>query len=560
MSSGIQPRRLFKSVSSSTSSSLWISRKGPFTSLWLALLLGKMNSSHHDTLDHHRLYHGSFFRNQNNQDQRQQQNQQQYYYYYHPQHAGYSPSTAINNNLKTNPDPNITTMGSQQNSPIVVQHLIQDINLERRKRRRSNRIIFFLLIMLGVVSFEYWKLYEKFNQRFNFEDLNKLFRKDPSLLPEELPFWISRILPKKSKPTDEEEGEVKSNVDLNSEELKKWLQIAKNLKQEREYNDCIRILENILWKYPTSFAARELYALVLLDKGLYRSALKQFENAVIYSATPTSEASCYNNMGVCLSRLKQHKEAVICYDQAIQTAPFDAKNRGLYFFNRAISHQHNGDYQLAIQDYSRSIQWEEGPEQNASSLSKKYKQRATCYFLLKQYEKSERDYTQCIHYEEQDKNVNINHKAETYYLRAKDYRKLKNYTSALADLDRAIELKKTDPALFHARAVTYRKLGNYEKALENHNMALHLKSNSAKYKDSMNKTNLLLQQERAALSQQQQQQQRTPPSTSSEDHHMSNSSTDSTSPPSNIVAGSGNTTNLTSNNNNTIVPSGEVNK
>ncbi|KAG2392807.1 hypothetical protein C9374_011532 [Naegleria lovaniensis] len=534
-------------------STLIISRKHP--SSLSSLLMRKIhsinddsnNARQMDTSDHQRLFHLNFSSHQTHQDHHQQQAPQSHSYY-HPQHGStnyqhrYYPdsSSSTANHLKTTSD-----AGSQL-SPIVVQHLIQDIHSERRKRRRSNMIILFLLIVLGVVSFEYWKLYEKFNQRMNFEDLNKLFRKDPSVLPEGIPAWISGILPKKSTTSNEEEGEIKSNVDLNSEELKKWIQIAKSLKQEREYNDCIRVLENILWKYPSSFVARELYGLVLLEKGLYRSALKQFEQSIIYANSPTSEASCYNNMGVCFSRLKQHKEAVIVYDKAIQTAPFDAKNRGLYFFNRAISHQHNGDYQLAINDYSRSIAWEEGSEQNASSLAKKYKQRASCYFLIQQYEKSEKDYSQCILYEEQDKNASVNHRAETYFLRANDYRKLKNYTSALADLDRAIELKKTDAALFHARAVCYRKLGNYEKALENHTMALNLKPNSSKYKDSMNKTSLLLQQERASSPQRQ--------SPTSDDSLIS-ANTVST-----LNVNGGNTTNRITSNNTTIVPSGDVNK
>ena len=232
--------------------------------------------------------------------------------------------------------------------------------------------------------------------------------------------------------------------------------------------------------------------MILLDKGLYRSALKQFEQSVIYANTPNSEASCYNNMGVCLSRLKLHKEAVEAYDKAVQVSPFDSKNRGLYFYNRAISHQHNSNFQLAIQDYSRSIQFE---EQDHTTLAKKLKQRGTCFSMTQQFQKAVEDFSQCIQHEEQDKSINQNIRAEAFYLRANDYRKLKNYTSALSDLDRAIELRKIpDASLFQAKAVTFRKIGEYEKAKENHNLAIQLKPNVSKYKESLNKTLQLSQQ------------------------------------------------------------------
>lgn len=188
-------------------------------------------------------------------------------------------------------------------------------------------------------------------------------------------------------------------------------------------------------------------------------------------------------MGVSLSRLKKHKEAVEILDKAIATAPFDSKNRGLYYFNRAISHQHLGNYKMAVSDYSRSIQMDES--QDPTALSKKLRQRAICFNSLKQYQKAIDDYTQCLQCEEKLNNPSL--KADVLFYRGLDHRKLKNFSEALNDLDKAIQLRK-EAIYFHARAITYRKLGEFDKAIEDHKMANSLKPNNTKLKESYNKT------------------------------------------------------------------------
>ena len=384
--------------------------------------------------------------------------------HHHQQHYQYKYHNGHHQQYYQQPTP---TSSSEEN---VVDHLVSDLRRERRRNKRNKFAILLLFISLGLLSYEYWQLRQAYDQRHGFEDLNKLFRNEPSRLEAYLPPWIQENLKKAS-----------DKVDVESEEVKKWVNIAKNLKNQKEYEDAIRILENILWKYPSNFQARELYGLIFLDRAAFRPALRQFELAATYATSSNSEASCYNNIGVCFSRLKLDKEAVEAYDKALNIAQFDAKNRGLFYFNRAISHNALGNFQLAIHDYTRSIQFD---EHDQSFLSKKYKFRSVCYNTLKQYQKALDDLNLSIQHYQEDKTSANNPSigAELYFFRAKAERKLKNYEASIQSIDKSIDLKKNDANYFHTRAVAWRKMGQYQKAEADHNMAIQLKPNNTKFK------------------------------------------------------------------------------
>jgi len=150
--------------------------------------------------------------------------------------------------------------GSQQND-MVIQHLLSDIRRERKRRKAANFVVLVLLILLGIVVAKYKKLIEKYKRRLGFEDLNELFRKEPSSLDEWVPEFMKSQKTEAKTSSGADNVNAKGVVDVNSEEIKKWIQVAKNLRSEKEYDDAIRVLENILWKYPSVFTARELVSI-----------------------------------------------------------------------------------------------------------------------------------------------------------------------------------------------------------------------------------------------------------------------------------------------------------
>lgn len=199
-------------------------------------------------------------------------------------------------------------------------------------------------------------------------------------------------------------------------------------------------------------------------------------------------ASLYYQRGVAYVRLKQYKQAIADYDQAITLNPKPATffatrgnaYRGLHkdceevvagreppeSINADLYHRRGDAYQRLVEDYERAI----ADYSQAITLeprANRYHNRGNAHYMLEQYEQAIADYDQAEALDPND--------AGLYHNRGNAYYHLGQYERASADYSRAIKLEPS-ARRYHNRGKAYRRLKKYEQALADHNRALELAS------------------------------------------------------------------------------------
>jgi tetratricopeptide (TPR) repeat protein len=158
------------------------------------------------------------------------------------------------------------------------------------------------------------------------------------------------------------------------------------------------------------------------------------------------------------------------YDEGIRRNP---KHPKLYlaYVSRGNSYGERGDYDSAIQDYSKALALN-------PKLSIAYFNRAYTYAHLKKYREAITDL---------DETIKLNPKDEkAYFWRGICNVSVRNYPKALDDFSRIIELDPADTR-YYALAYTYREmvnatLGAYDRAIYDSKKAIELgKENAAAY-------------------------------------------------------------------------------
>jgi len=154
---------------------------------------------------------------------------------------------------------------------------------------------------------------------------------------------------------------------------------------------------------------------------------------------------------------REYDDAIALYTELIEEGYF---LHGTYNA-RGFAYEQKGNYQQALDDYTRAI------EHGGHHIS-----RAELLQKMGEYEKAAADWSRVI----QNENV-----AESlfvwYWERAICYRELREYDSALSDLNKALDLDTAGdytPILRLERAVVYRELGELDKALADADAASEL--------------------------------------------------------------------------------------
>ena len=151
-----------------------------------------------------------------------------------------------------------------------------------------------------------------------------------------------------------------------------------------------------------------------------------------------------------LSLNKQdYHEALIYFTKALE----QNTDHPFAYLNKALAHDMLGEYEKAIEDYTKAI--ENDPT---------YFNRAFCYYQLGEYEKAIEGNTKAI---ERDPN-----NASAYFNRACCYFNLGEYEKAIEDLTKAIELDLNNASAYFDRASCYYQLGEYEKAIKDYTICL----------------------------------------------------------------------------------------
>ncbi len=117
------------------------------------------------------------------------------------------------------------------------------------------------------------------------------------------------------------------------------------------------------------------------------------------------------------------------------------------------------DFSSAIESLSMAIQ-----EDSLNSLF--FKNRAYCYFYDDQYEKSEKDFLQCLSLGDE--------KPEYFYYLGLARSKMKDNEAAIDYYGRAIDLDPQDHNYYYHRGVCYMKIGSFEDAVKDFHLSVRL--------------------------------------------------------------------------------------
>ena len=111
----------------------------------------------------------------------------------------------------------------------------------------------------------------------------------------------------------------------------------------------------------------------------------QFQRSAIADRTDAQNARVYNERGAAHSFLGEYDDAIDDYTRAIQLDPVFA----LAYRNRGSSHAHKGEWEEAVSDYTTAIHLDHND-------AKSYLKRSEAYTRLGDRAKSQEDYEEAI--------------------------------------------------------------------------------------------------------------------------------------------------------------------
>ena len=207
-----------------------------------------------------------------------------------------------------------------------------------------------------------------------------------------------------------------------------------------DYNQAIKLNPKDAFTYRASADAKR-------KSGDYTGAIEDYSQAIKLNP---EDAEAYKNRGKARAELGDYVEAIEDYSQALK---LNSKNVFTYH-DRANIKQKLGDYTGAIEDYNQVIT--------------KLKYGSFTYTYQTEHGLTTTTITPDDSY--------------VYYVynnRGWAKREQGDYTGAMEDFTRAIELKPDDTYGYKNRAAVKRELGNYDSAIEDYIQAIKLKPDDA---------------------------------------------------------------------------------
>jgi Flp pilus assembly protein TadD len=148
----------------------------------------------------------------------------------------------------------------------------------------------------------------------------------------------------------------------------------------------------------------------------------------------------------------------------IQASPRDAHA----YNNRGIAYRHNGEYDRAIGDYNRAIEFD-------PKYAHAYNNRGWVYYLKGDYDRAISDANVSISLDPKYKNA--------YHTRGEAYRAKGTYDRALVDFKQAFSLDPTYLAAIASLGMTYETMGDREKAIDFYSKTQSLPATTNDVKD-----------------------------------------------------------------------------
>ena len=203
--------------------------------------------------------------------------------------------------------------------------------------------------------------------------------------------------------------------------------------------------------------------------GYWKNSIKLFSHAL---RVTKNNYIAHVSLGFALFDEGKVKEAIDHYNKVImmpyQILTFNDDYLysfyGTIYSNRGKAYTELGLYQIAFEDYNKSIHLD---PKNAGL----YDNRGLTYYKLDQHQHAIEDFNEAIRLKPDYANY--------YNDRGNSYNKLGQHQSALDDYTKAIHLKPDYADAYNNRGTTYGKLSQYQLAIEDFNKAIYFKQDYA---------------------------------------------------------------------------------
>lgn len=259
---------------------------------------------------------------------------------------------------------------------------------------------------------------------------------------------------------------IKANIDSN--DVLKWLKKSESereelVKQNEELRRVIAEQERKIEEFKRRFAE----ATTPQNKEQITQQVATEEKIFLSNQKVAEGWRIYNQ--------RDYNGAIKLHSEAIEINP----NNALAYYGRAYAYDALKDYPRAIEDCTKAVQFD------SPRLVDAYNNRGEAYRKSGNFTQAIADYNKALE-------LNPNY-VTAYNNRGIAYRRLNNYAQAFADYNKAIELKPDYFFAYYNRAYAYQTLGQYDKALADYNKALELNPNDA---DARNNRDKILEQMR----------------------------------------------------------------
>ncbi|NEQ39274.1 MAG: tetratricopeptide repeat protein [Okeania sp. SIO3I5] len=232
-----------------------------------------------------------------------------------------------------------------------------------------------------------------------------------------------------------------------------YFEIGEKQKGIKDYDKAISLDSKSAHKY-YNWRGNKLYS-----QRDYEVAIADYNKAI---ELKSGHAVYYKNRGNAYFEIGEKQKGIKDYDKAIS---LDSKSAHKYYNWRGNKLYSQRDYEVAIADYNKAIELK--PD---GALY--YQNRGNTYFQIGAKQKGIEDYDKAISLDSDSAHKYYNLRGDWLY-------KQKDYVAALADFNKAIELK-PDRALYYSnRGATYMKVGEKQKGIEDYDKAISLDPDSA---------------------------------------------------------------------------------
>jgi len=228
---------------------------------------------------------------------------------------------------------------------------------------------------------------------------------------------------------------------------------------------------------------------ILIQIPVWKNSLTLWNHALIHGRPSTY---AYNNRGIALQNngeyemaLEDYKKSIILnslhtksyYNIGIVYSKNERPDSAITYYNKAIAQRkdyidaylNRGVAYVSLEEYDKAISDYNFVINLRSDDEMAYSNRGIAYSELGRYNEAISDFSRAIELNPQ--------RAQTYYLRGKVNFFERNYTAALEDYNKALLLDDTFVDAYIKRALLYAEMGNFEQAINDINKASSLTQN-----------------------------------------------------------------------------------